>query len=467
MFVKEHKLQYNHTTDMRKGILLLFIALTLSVGVRAQDVQQISLQEAIDIALENNYQLEQAANNLGLTESFLLGEKLDYAPSVSGNARGYKQIGRQFIPGTGNFANRAVTGVNASLSASIPIFQGFENINSLRSVRFDKKSQQENVEWVGESIIFQTASNYLQFLLDKELLEIARENLQASQQQLEQIKVQVEVGSRPTVDLYNQQAIVANSELEVTNRENALNLSRLQLIRIMEVDPRKEYEFTTPEVSEEEIVARQYELAALVNTALENRSDLQREKFSIESLEYQLQSIKGSLFPSLSLSASISSGYNDQNFNLNTGGLFSFQDQFYDLNVNQSIGISLNIPIFNSFDRRLNVQTQQINYKNAILSLENTRLQVIQEVNQAYNDYQSIIKQIEAASKALQAAERSYVTQKQRYEVGAGTLIELSQANAQYVQAQADYISAKFNYLFQQKILEYFVGKLDRNVQLQ
>jgi outer membrane protein len=51
--------------------------------------------------------------------------------------------------------------------------------------------------------------------------------------------------------------------------------------------------------------------------------------------------------------------------------------------------------------------------------------------------------------------------------VGAGTLIELSEANAQYVQAQADYASARYNYIFQQKILEYFIGKLGRDVQLQ
>lgn len=445
---------------MRKGILLLFLTLTFSISARAQDVQQITLQEAIDIALENNYQLEQARNNLDLAESFVLGEKLDYAPSVNASITGRSSTSRDFIPGTDIFTSENVKSVGGGINASMPLFQGFENINSLRSAQNEERSQKENVEWVRESIIFQTASTYLQLLLNKELLEIARENLAASQQQLEQVEAQVEVGARPTVDLYNQQATVANNELEVTNRENALSLSRLQLIRIMQVDPLKEYEFATPTISDEEVVARQYELSTLVNTALENRSDLERERFTIESLEYQLKAIKGSLYPSLSLSASIGSSYNDVS-------PLSFNDQFFDRYVNKSIGLSLSIPIFSGLDRRLNVQQQKINYKNAKLSLENTRLQVIQEVNQAYSDYQSILKQIEAAEKALRAAERSYITQKQRYEVGAGTLIELSQANAQYVQAQADFASAKFNYLFQQKILEYFVGKLDRNVQLQ
>ncbi|HEX6982008.1 MAG TPA: TolC family protein [Balneolaceae bacterium] len=445
---------------MRKGILFFFGVLILPLIVQAQDVQQITLQEAIDIALENNYQLEQARNNLDLAESFVLNEKLDYAPSISGSIGASSSSGGNFIPGTDTFVSRNIKSFNASLRASIPLFQGFANINSLRSAQFDKKSQKENVEWVRESIIFQTASTYLQLLLNKELLEIARENLAASQQQLEQVEVQVKVGARPTVDLYNQQATLANNELEVTNRENALQMSRLQLISIMQVDPRKEYEFATPEISDEEIEIQRYELPTLVNTALENRSDLERERLNIESLEYQLKTIKGSLYPSLSLSASILSRYNYPND-------VSFNDQFFLENVNRSIGLSLSIPIFNGFDRRLNIQAQKINYKNAKLALENTRLQVIQDVNQAYSDYQSILKQIEAAEKALQAAERSYITQKQRYEVGAGTLIELSEANAQYVQAQADYTSARYNYIFQQKILEYFIGKLGQDVQLQ
>src|SRR5699024_1760259 len=118
------------------------------------------------------------------------------------------------------------------------------------------------------------------------------------------------------------------------------------------------------------------------------------------------------------------------------------------------------IPIFDNLNRRTNVESQQISYKNAKLNLENTRLQVVQEVNQAYNDYESYFKQLESSQKALRAAERTYQTQKQRYEVGAGTLIELSDANAQYVEAQANRAQSLFRIIFQQKLLDYYIGKL-------
>lgn len=446
---------------MRKGLLLLIICMSLGITstLRAQDTQQITLQEAIDLALENNYQLKQAQNNLDLAAYQEWNEKADYLPSLNGSLNGSRREGSQFIPGTDNFVNTVSKGISGSLSLNIPIFAGFENLNSLRSGKYNKISEKENLQRVRETVIFQTASNYLQVILNKELLEIDRENLTASQKTLEQVQAQVEVGSRPTVDLYNQESTVANNELQVVNSENALSASKLQLIRQLQVDPLGNYEFSTPEVEPGDVNTRKYNLEELVSTALDNRSDLKSEQFAIESIEYQLKATKSSLYPNLGFNASLSSDYSDQ-----IG--FDFNDQFFDQNVVKFVGLSMNIPIFNNLDRRTNVQSQKVNLRNAKLNLENTELQVVQDVNQAFNDYQSYIKQLESSQKAFTAAEKSYETQQERYKVGAGTLIELSDANAQYVQAQANRAQALFRVIFQEKLLDYYIGKLGKNISL-
>jgi len=444
---------------MQKGILLLTIFLGMTLSLQAQEVEKITLQEAIEISLENNYQLKQARNNLDLAEERELSAKGDFLPSINGSLNAGRREGSQFIPGTDNFVNTVSKSISGSVNMGLPIFAGFENINNLRSSQYNKRSEEENLQRVRETVIFQTASNYLQVILDKELLEIDRENLAASQQTLEQVKAQVEVGSRPTVDLYNQEATVANNELQVVNSENALNASKLQLIRQLQVDPLKKYEFSTPEVDPENVNTQDYDLRLLVSTAMDSRSDLRSDQLSIQSLEHQLSVAKASLYPSLSFSARISSDYSDRID-------FNFSDQFYDQNVVKFAGFSLNVPIFNNFNRRANIQSQMVTYKNAKLNLENTELQVIQDVNQAYNDYQSYIKQLQSSRKALTAAEKTYETQQERYQVGAGTLIELSDANAQFVQAQANTTQALFRVIFQQKLLDYYIGRLDQDIEL-
>lgn len=445
---------------MQKGILLLIICLGITFSIHAQQSEQITLDEAIDIALENNYQLKQAGNNLDLAEEQELSAMGDFLPSINGSFSGGRREGFQNIPGTDNFINTINRGLSGDISLGLSVFNGFQNINNLRSSRLNTESEEENLQRVRESIIFNTASNFLQVILNKELLEIDRQNLESSRKTLEQVQAQVEVGSRPTVDLYNQEATVANNELQVVNSENALQSSKLQLIRQMQVeDPLQDYEFVTPDVDEQNVNAQDFDLRQLVETALANRSDIRSDELAIQAQQHQLSVAKASLYPSVDISAQISSDYSDRVD-------FGFKDQFYDQNVVKFVGFSVSVPIFNNFNRRANIQSQTVNYKNAKLNLENTKLQVVQDVNQAYNDYQSYIQQLESSRKALVAAEKTYETQQERYEVGAGTLIELSDANAQYVQAQANTAQALFQVIFQQKLLDYYIGQLNENISL-
>ena len=467
---------------MRYGIFVTLLILGLVFDSQAQTDNKITLNEAIDIALKNNYQLKQADNNLNLSKTRVLSEKGDFLPSINTSASGSKSIGRQFNQTTGEFGDLSINSFGSSFSVSVPIFTGFENINSLKSSQFNSESTRLDRQRTRETVIFNAASNYLQVLLDKELLQIARENLEAQQQQLEQIRAQVEVGSRPTVDLYNQESEVASQELEVTNRENALNLSRIRLIRSLQVDPLGEYEFETPEIDENQIIPSDYDLRDLVQTAIENRPDIKSAEANIQSMEHSLKATRSILYPSLSFSASLSSSYNNRTFDpvLDDSGdpildpgtgqpildRVPFSDQFFDRNISRRFSLSLSIPIFNNFNRRTSIETQEINYKNARLEMENTELQVVQEVTEAFNDYQSVVKQLESTEKALRAAQRSYETEQQRYEVGASTLIELSSANAQYVQAQSDRARAIYNFVFQEKLLDYYIGKLNESIEI-
>src|SRR5699024_11508875 len=135
---------------------------------------------AIDIALENNYQLKVARNNAEFAEKKVLSEKADYLPSVSASMSGNRSVGRSFNQDIGQITTETTNSFYSSLNADLPIFSGFENLHSLRSSQYDKRSSEENLQWVRENIIFNTASNYLQYLLNKQFLDIDRENLAAS-----------------------------------------------------------------------------------------------------------------------------------------------------------------------------------------------------------------------------------------------------------------------------------------------
>ncbi len=447
--------------------IIFVLLLTASASVQAQEVRTITLQEAIEIALDNNYQLKQAQNDLHLSKENIKSAYADFLPTISSSLSGTRTTGQQFVQDQVDFADVTTQSFSGRAGADITVFDGFNNINSLRSNQQSKISAEEGLQRAKEEVIFSTASAYLQVLLDIELLDIAKENLENSQQQLEQVQAQVEVGSRPTVDLYNQEAQVANDELTVTQRENSLKYNKLVLIRELQIDPMGEYEFEVPEAEAEanESIQQSYNVSELIDQALLNRSDLKSEIANIRSLEYQLKIAQGSLYPTVSANASISSRYSDT-YSLpdpeNPGQSMDvdFGDQFFDQQINRSVGFSVNIPIFQNWNRMNSIQSSKIQLRNAELSFENSKLQVIQEVTQAHNDYTSYIKQLEAAEKSMRASEKAFETQQERYNVGSSTLIELSDAQANYVEAQSNYTQALYNLIFQEKLLDYYVGKL-------
>jgi len=452
---------------MRTIVSIFLSVVFITSSLHAQNVRKIDLQEAIKLALKNNYAIKQAENDLDLAETRVKSAKADFLPSVNANASSFRQIGQQFNNSTLQFKNFTMNGMRSNVNADIPLFTGWQNINNLKSSTYNAESQQDAYNRARENVIFQTASRYLQVLLSQELLEIAKQNLDASQQQLEQVKAQVEVGSRPTADQYNQEATVASNELDVTNQENQLQFDRLRLIRQLQIDPMKEYELVKPNIDESDVNPKNYNLQDLVKTALENRSDLASAQMNIKSIEKQVDVARGALLPQLSFGASLSSSYNDQ-YRLPSMGSngqpsyssVGFSDQFFDQNINKGFSLSLSIPLFNNFNRKLNIESQQIQYKNARLQLENTQLEVVQEVRQAYNDYISYTKQLESTRKALQASRKAYETQQERYKVGASTLIELSQANANFVKAQSDRVRSIYNFIFQEKLIDYYLGNL-------
>lgn len=442
----------------KKILFTLFACLTFGGYLHAQDVRVITLNEAIEIALNNNYQLKQAENNLYLAEQNIINEYADFLPAVSANLNGGRQVGQQFIQEQVNFVDVTSKFVSGNINANIIVFDGFNNINSLRLSQHQKVSREENLQRVRENVIFSTASSYLRVILDRELLEIAKGNLTTSQNQLEQVRAQVEVGSRASVDLYEQEALVASNELNVTQRENSLKFSELLLIRQLQIDPVGNYEFVTPEVDEERSIAeiKSYKLSELVDEALLNRSDLKSAIANLRGLDYQLKLAKGNLYPTISASMGLSTRYS-------ASDLFnspSFNDQFFDQQVNRSIGFSVSFPLFQRWNRMYNIQQAKVQLKNAELALDDTRMQIIQEVAQAYNDYVSYVQQLEAAEKARIASQKAFETQQERYNVGSSTFVELSQAQTNYVRAQSDYTSALYNIIFQEKLLDYFIGKL-------
>ncbi len=455
----------NHAGRFRRAPLF---ALLLAAGMfllaagggrhaQAQQPQVITFDEAIRIALDRNIQVKQSGNNIELSARQVFQRRMNFLPSFSMSTNGSRgsgfaqdQAGRNI-----QFTSQNLSG---SLSGQINLFDGFANIAALRQSKHNLQASELTYDQTRETVAFDVASNFLLYVNGGQLVVIQQENLEAQRQLLAQIEEFVNVGSRPISDLYQQQAATAQSELDVLNAERDAELSKARLIQVLQLDPRGEYEFVAPRYEDVPVAPQDYDLQELFDIAFQSRDDLAAQEARILAAQQGVRLAKSVFWPTVGLGGSYRSNYSPD---INR----SFFDQV-DGNRGNSLGFSVSYSIFDGFSRNTQVQQAEVQYRNEMLEMESLKQNAALQVRQGYLEYETARKSLEVSETQVLAAERALDASQNRYNVGAGTLVELTQARAQYVAAVSNRVQAQYNFLFQSKLVDFFVGRLDLSAPL-
>lgn len=449
--------RFSHPLAPARIFLYIFVfvlAASFSAApVAAQEQPRtITFEEAIRIALDQNITLRRVANDVELDSREVFQRRMNFLPDATFFSQGSRgagftqdQAGRNI-----QFTNQSVSG---SFSSSINLFRGFADVAALDRARFERDASELTYDRTRQDVVFSVIDNFLLYVNAREQVDIHRESLESQQQQLEQIEEFVNVGSRPISDLYQQQASVAQAELLVLDSERTTELNKTRLIQVLQLDPFGEYEFTAPDTEDLTFSPLTYDLDALLRTAFEQRPDIDAQELRIRAAGEGIRMAKSTFWPTINMSGTYRSS-----FSPDADGAFFNQ---LDINRGNSIGMSISYPIFDRFNRSTDVQAAEVVYRNAALELEDMRHRVALEVRQAYLDYLTNAKRIDVTATQVRAATQALEAAQERYNVGAGTLVELTQAQAQYVEAASNNVQARYDFLFQGKLVEYYVGQIN------
>lgn len=457
----------NHAGRFRRAPLF---ALLLAAGMflfaagevhiaHAQQPRVITFDEALRIALDRNIQVKQSGNNIELNARDVFQRRMDFLPSFSMSTSGSRGSGFAQDQGGRNIQFTSQT-LNGSLSGQINLFDGFANIASLRRSQHTLHASELAYDQTRQTVAFDVANNFLLYVNGGQLVIIQQENLESQRQLLTQIEEFVNVGSRPISDLYQQQAETAQAELNVLTAERDAELSKARLIQVLQLDPRGEYEFVAPRYEDIPVVPQDYDLRELFDIAFASRDDLAAQEARIRAAQQGIRVAKSVYWPRVGLGGSYRSNYSP-NDPMNR----SFADQL-EGNRGNSLGFTISYPLFNNFSRSTQVQQAEVQYRNAMLEMESLKQNAALQVRQGYLEYEAARKSLEVSETQVLAAERALEASQNRYNVGAGTLVELSQAQARYVTAVSNRVQAQYNFLFQSKLVDFFVGRLDLSTPL-
>jgi len=439
-------------------ILLTLVMAASAAGAQAPTQpnapsQTITFDDAIRIALRQNTTLLQANNSAALSSATVRQQRLSFLPDLRFTTNTGQNYGRTFSEDEGRIIDQTTQSVNASVSSSVTLFNGLTNVASLRSAQLSEDAGERNVKRAEQTVAFTVASNFLALVQQQEQLRVQRENLAAQVAQEKQIKAFVDAGSRPISDLYQQQAAVAAARSQVVNAERAFELAKVDLIQTLQLDPRGSYAFAPPALDTASKANATFSLDSLLTRALGQRSDLFAQQSLVSAASQNVKAANGSRWPSLSLSAGYNSAYS-------SATPIGFTDQ---LNQRRggSLAIGLSIPLFDRGTTDLAAQRAQIAEDNARLDLKDRQQQVGLEVRRAYLDYRAATQQLDAAEAQLRAAALALQASQQRYNVGAATLLEVTQARATQLQGASALVTARYGLLFQRTLIGYYIGDLD------
>ena len=447
---------------------------------------QLNLQQCIDIALKNNISVQQSQLQINNTEIQLQQAKLNRLPNVNGFATQNFSAGFNINPVTNQFVSRSIQSNNFQLTSSATVFNGGILQNTIKQNDLLLQSNQKNLEATKNTVILTVIQNYLNVLTGQEQLVIARRQSDVSRSQFERTQKLVGAGAAAESALFDLRTQQATDQLAIVNAQNNIDLSKVALLQSMNLFSDQAIEVTPVPLPDPNVATYSASPQQIYEIATENMPDVQAAILRVRSDEKGIDVARGNYLPLLTVNAGLTSLYSNfgaqratpngttqipQTVTLNGVSTtifieqpnfsyenFSFTEQIKN-NLNKSLGLSLQIPIFNRFQVRNRVQLATLTKRNSELQADNTRLVLRQNIENAYANLAASGNRYRATLAQVQALEASFGASESRLNAGAINATDYSIAKTNLDRARASLVQAKYDYVFRTKILDYYQNK--------
>src|SRR5574338_6937 len=440
---------------MKSFFYLMLIMMTISGLAETYSQKKISLNDAINLAVNQNSSVVKNSNSIITYQANIKNAYGNLLPNLNiGGGFNWQRIsddgGKTQIDYFGNpqtIGPSQIDSRNWSVSArgNVTLFDGLSNIASINKSKYDLEAAKLNLEKLKQDVILQTVNLYVQIFSYKKLLNFQQEDLDYNNGLLDRVKEMYNLKMVSISDVYSQEAQSANSRVAFLQAKNNLEKAKINLISYLSLDISQNYQFDSTITTANDSLLANVKSEDLFEYALNNRKDFQSMRYQQESAQNQLTIARGGLFPILTGNYGFSSSA-VQPSDLMNRRIYSF-------------GLSLNIPVFSNWNTETSIQSAEVQVKNNEEDLKTLESNIKSQVATAALDLQTARQQLDASNTALTATKESWQIKKESYRLGAATYLDLQLAYNNYLQAQYNKINNEYKYLFAQYTLLNVIGR--------
>ncbi|MDQ0637407.1 outer membrane protein [Pedobacter sp. W3I1] len=434
---------------MSKKLKIFILLLSLSLSGFAQE--QLSLQEAITIALQNNYDIKISKNQVDITKNNANIGNAGMLPNLTGSyANGGSIQNTRQTPATG--PDRVITGAkstNNSYGADLnwTIFDGFSMFANYDRLKELQKQGELNSRLTILTTVADVITAYYDIVRQQQLVIAADSAMDVSVLRTNIAKTKLQLGRGSKLDVLTAQVDYNTDTSNYLQTKNALQVAKVRLNQLMVRDIGTSFSVSDSiDVDKGILFSKMAEMAEQQNPNVQNAFINQR----IASLN--LKSIRGARYPSVSLN----SGYSRANSTSPTGFNQKFAANGF------TYGVTASINLFNGFLQRQQERNAKIEIDNSALNLNKTKLDVNSQLLTAYQNYSTYLDLIKLEQRNVDIAKENLDITLAKYRLGSIAPLELREAQRNAIDAKNRFIEMQY----QAKIAETTLKEISGNINL-
>ena len=468
------------TTALKNTLFFCFF--TLASAIYAQPW---SLQQCVNYAVDHNLQVKQTALNVEQSKIQRDQSYASFLPSINGQLGHNYYWGRTIDPYTNAYKDQEVQSDNFGLSSTLILFEGLQLQNTLSQSKLNYMASCKDLEKIRNDISLNVVAAYLQVLYNQDLAAVLSGQVSATSDQRNRMKRMYEIGTASKANFLDLDAQVANDSSSLITAQTQVEQSLLSLMQLLELKSETaKFSIERPPVADPQDLPSGLNTESVYAVALLTQPQIKGNEFRLMAAEKGWAVSKGARLPRLYLSGNWNTSYSTSfkqptSFSSSTDtvgfttgndlvivpsitptdfALVPFKKQF-NQNRGTGAGVTLQLPIFNGWSARTNVQRARITLEQTRLNDELAKNNLYKSVQQAVLDAVSAKRKYDAVLHSEASMKEAEAFSRQRFELGLINTYEFALAKNNLARAEANLLQAKYDYIFRLKILDFYQGK--------
>ena len=404
----------------------------------------LTIEDAVRIGLDNHPRIKSANERVGSQEAVLGQQMAAYYPTINFNNR--YQSSQSSTSGGAEHANDTFS---SQASFNMTLYNFGKREGNVQAARETLDATKQDYATTTQDIVLAIKQAYYLYLGAQELVRVRQETVRSRDLLVRQARGFYEVGTRARIDVARAEANLFSAQADLIAAENAVKIAWVTLRNAMG-SPRLPEQPVAPDSPEVELSMN---LAGARNVAFDARTELKSFEAQRRASDQLIATARRGHLPDLLFDASYGRRHvSDQQLNGRNLNTFPLQPTW-------SVGLNFNIPIFDGFRTTHRVEETLHNYYNIRAQEEDRRQLIALEVEQSYLRVVELQERIKATDSAARAAKENLDLAQGRYQVGVGSIIEVTDAQTLYTDAQTTYIRALYDYKIADAQLSRAIGQ--------